>query len=258
MEAALVSLPRTPGRPRGHAKSGGRAKGSKNRRTKEVEEALRPLVPSAKRKLKALIESSDDKTAFMAVMGVLGYVYGKPVDRREIGGPGGEPIIPQLSNHEAALRIANIFGEVMRKKAAGEISNSRGRVGGQEVSHAVPALVLNDSATPDSDLPEFEAKPIEPKIGEIAYVGGFIVECTEGARSGLPPSYRILNEEKRLLTHAVAGWEGALSWIRTKAGEHADMAVRIENPSQHSLIAAEHQPDQRLPASRRPKVQRRR
>jgi hypothetical protein len=233
-------------------------KGSKNRRTKEVEEALRPLVPSAKRKLKALIESSDDKTAFMAVMGVLGYVYGKPVDRREIGGPGGEPLIPQLSNQEAALRIANILGEVMRKKAAGEITNSRGRVGGQEISHAAPALVLNNSSIPDSDLFEIEANSIEPEIGEIAYVGGFIVECVEGTRSGLPPSYRILNEEQLLLTHAVAGWEGALSWIRTKVGENADMAVRIEKPSQRLLIDAEHQPDQRLPAERLPKVQRRR
>jgi hypothetical protein len=192
----------------------------------------------------------------MAVMGVLSYVYGKPVDRREIGGPDGKPIIPQLTNEEAALRIANIFGEVMRKKAAGEKTNSRGLVGGQEVSHAAPALVLNDSATPDSNLPEIEAKPVEPEIGEIAYVGGYIVECTEGTRSGLPPLYRIFNEERRLLTNAVAGWEGALSWIRTKVGENSDMTVRIEKSSQRLLIAAGHQPDQRLPVERLPKIQR--
>ncbi len=55
----------------GFPKSGGRAKGTKNKRTTEVEQALRPLVPKAKRKLMALIDSEDDKVAYSACMGVL-------------------------------------------------------------------------------------------------------------------------------------------------------------------------------------------
>ncbi len=79
--ADVVMLPRGPGKPRGYAKTGGRQKGSKNRRTVEVEEAVNPLVPAAKRKLKALLGSGDEKVALAAAQLVLAYRWGRPIDR---------------------------------------------------------------------------------------------------------------------------------------------------------------------------------
>ena len=82
VSADVVPLVRPPGRPRGHPKTGGRKPGSKNKRTLEVMEALSLLVPKAKRKLKALMDAEDEKVAFSACMGVLSYVFGKPVFAR--------------------------------------------------------------------------------------------------------------------------------------------------------------------------------
>ncbi len=49
--AEVVDLPRGPGRPPGQKKVGGRRKGSKNKRTVEVEMFLRPALPAAKRRV---------------------------------------------------------------------------------------------------------------------------------------------------------------------------------------------------------------
>ncbi len=104
----------TPGKPKGLPKTGGRKKGTKNRRTIEVEEALRPLVPAAKRRLKALLAADDDKVAYSAAMGILSYVYGRPIDRQQVSGaPNGEPITlstgEPADNREIARRLALIF-----------------------------------------------------------------------------------------------------------------------------------------------------
>ncbi len=127
-----VSPLRSPGRPRGYAKTGGRAKGSKNRRTKEVEEALRPLIPKAKRKLKALIDSKDDKVAYSACMGVLSYVFGKPIDRQQLSGPNDGPIrtedATKLDVRELARRTVYLLDLASRDAAES----------GQEEGHREP------------------------------------------------------------------------------------------------------------------------
>ena len=92
-----------------YGKSGGRKPGSKNKRTLAVEAALRPLVPKAKRKLKALMDAEDEKVAFSACMGVLSYVFGRPVDRKEIAGAGGDALLPQHTDREWARRVAYLL-----------------------------------------------------------------------------------------------------------------------------------------------------
>ncbi len=106
VSADVIPLVRPPGRPRGHPKTGGRKPGSRNKRTMEVMEALRPLVPRAKRKLKALMDAQDERVALSAVLGVLSYVFGKPIDRKEIGGPDGAALLPQYTEKETARRLA--------------------------------------------------------------------------------------------------------------------------------------------------------
>ena len=98
---------RGPGRPPGQAKTGGRPKGAKNRRTKEVEAFLRPALPGAKKRLKALLTSDDEQTAMKAITLVLAYVYGRPVDRREVSGPDGFEV--SLSDFEIARRLALVL-----------------------------------------------------------------------------------------------------------------------------------------------------
>ncbi len=122
----------TPGKPKGLPKTGGRRKGTKNRRTVEVEAVLRPLVPAAKRRLKALMESEDDKVAYSAAMGILSYVYGRPIDRQQVSGaPNGEPIAlstgEPADNREIARRLALIFTRADPAKLA-EVQTREGAV----------------------------------------------------------------------------------------------------------------------------------
>ncbi len=136
---------RAPGRPRGYAKTGGRKPGTKNRRTKEVEEALRPLVPAAKKKLKALIASEDDKTAYMAAMAVLSYVFGKPIDRQQLGGiPGGVPLIEPT-------RYDELYGKVeVARRVAFVLA------GGLEASHELDKMAAEEPETPPVTAPAGE------------------------------------------------------------------------------------------------------
>ena len=101
---------RRPGRPAGQKKTGGRKPGSKNKRTLEVEEAMRPVLPAAKRKLRALIESEDQEIAMKAVTMVYGYVFGKPRESRVVLGGDGGPAAQQMIEEQAA-RIAAAFGD---------------------------------------------------------------------------------------------------------------------------------------------------
>ncbi len=64
----------------------GRRPGSKNRRTVEIETLLRPMVPKARKRLLAMLKSPDDDLAFRASVMVFSYVYGRPSERREVGG----------------------------------------------------------------------------------------------------------------------------------------------------------------------------
>ena len=214
---------------------------------------MRPLIPAAKKKLKALMDSDDVKVAYSAVMGVLSYVYGKPIDRRELGGPDGKPLVPdvpKLSTLELARRILFVLDKA--KREAEEVNGPAGPAeaasgGDSGFSHLVP-----------EPAPEPEPERTEPKPGEIAYVAGFIVECIEATRPGLPLTYHIHDDERRPLTQAVGGWEGALKWIKSRAGADADMTPHISKPAPRFPEVVSGRPEQRWPASRLPVVHRHR
>jgi hypothetical protein len=100
----------------------GRRPGSKNKRTVEVELALRPMLPRAKRKLAELLQSDDPETAYKALALTFGYIFGKPTERvsAEVSGPDGQPIQTQeLGYDEAARRIAFLL-VAGREKARAE------------------------------------------------------------------------------------------------------------------------------------------
>ncbi len=91
----------------------GRRPGSKNKRTVEVELALRPMLPRVKRKLAELLQSDDPETAYKALALTFGYIFGKPTERvsAEISGPDGGPVETrsELSMMEASRRIAYLL-----------------------------------------------------------------------------------------------------------------------------------------------------
>ena len=53
---------------------------------------LRPLVPGAKKRIKALLESDDPEIVLKVATMIFQYVFGKPAERKEISGPDGDPI----------------------------------------------------------------------------------------------------------------------------------------------------------------------
>jgi hypothetical protein len=87
-DAASVAVERRGGRPRGLPKTGGRKKGSRNRRTAEISEAMQRLSPLCVRTLKKHIKSADPLVSQSAMKIALSYAHGRPVERREIGGSG--------------------------------------------------------------------------------------------------------------------------------------------------------------------------
>ena len=93
-------LKRGPGRPPGQKKSGGRRLGSRNKRTVAGEQVLKPLVPGAKRRIKALLQADDPEIALKCAQLVLSYVFGKPTERRELTGPDGKPLHEPVSDRE--------------------------------------------------------------------------------------------------------------------------------------------------------------
>ena len=122
----VVPLPRQPGRPRGLPKTGGRKPGTRNRRTIEVEEAMRPLEPRARRALRTLLETGEPDVRLKAAGLVLAYCWGRPVDRRELSGPDGRPLAfgaePQSHGErteELARRLAYLHSVVADGAGAG-------------------------------------------------------------------------------------------------------------------------------------------
>lgn len=111
-----AALPRSPGKPKGYPRppGAGRKPGTRNKRTVEVEMLLRPTVPAARRRLRAIINDpkADPDTVLTAIRLLFGYVFGKPRERTEISGPDGQPITSRsrvessaADVHEAARAI---------------------------------------------------------------------------------------------------------------------------------------------------------
>ena len=217
-------LARAPGRPRGYPKTGGRKRGSKNRRTKEVEEALRPLVPKAKRRLKALMDAGDEKVAYSACMGVLSYVFGKPIDRKEIGGPDGAPLIDQTRYDELCGTI-----EVARRVAfvmAGGIEAKR------ELDKAdAPRIDTDPKPIPEpepepetvTEAPEPPVEPTDPHLPKHAYI---YIEEGERERSGERAWLAMEGRDVLYTFHGADARQQARAWVAMKF--NASPAEEIE------------------------------
>ncbi len=159
--ATVVDLPRGPGRPKGLPKTGGRPKGARNRRTKEVEAVLRPLIPGAKKKIKALLGSEDEEIALKAVQMLFAYVFGKPVDRREISGPDGAPTYrgELLGTMESARQILFALRQGVAAKA--ELDEAEARTFNPE-PEPIPAPEPEPETT--TERPEPPGEPAEPPL----------------------------------------------------------------------------------------------
>ena len=221
--ADVLSLVRPPGRPKGHAKTGGRKSGSKNKRTLEVLEALRPLVPRAKRKLKALMDAEDEKVALSAVMGVLSYVFGKPIDRKEIGGPDGAPLIETrreelFSTMEQARRIAFVLG--MGDVAKQELDKMDAPVVDTEPKPIPAPEPEPETAT---EAPEPLAKPTEPALPKHAYI---YLEEGERERSGERAWLAMEGRDVLNTFHGADARQQARAWVAMKF--NASPAEEIE------------------------------
>ncbi len=134
----------------------GRPKGVKNKRTVQVEKWLRPLLPGAKRKLKALVSSDDDSVALKASLAVVAYIYGKPTQRQELTGADGSPVLERIERvivEEPSRVIAAPAGrESVNRQPAAVLLNGEGYPREQEA----PAGPV---ATPTKSKPKIFTVP---------------------------------------------------------------------------------------------------
>ncbi len=240
--AQVVDLPRGPGRPTGEKKTGGRKKGSKNRRTVEVEMFLRPALPAAKRRVKELLASKDEEIALKTATLLLGYVFGKPRERRELSGPDGGAIETRATQIlEASQRVSEAFtevadttdpGEVMTDESVGAVQAVNFLLAQREAAeHAqtpvrtsTPA-VADDAAPepspqPEAPAPEPEAQgdPEAPPEGHtLSFVEGTlcIVGCPP-CREGLPPIYEVRTVGGSMVRRA--NFDKALELVKRHSG----------------------------------------
>ncbi len=213
--AQVVDLPRGPGRPGGQKKTGGRKKGSKNRRTVEVEMFLRPALPAAKRRVKELLASKDEEIALKTATLLLGYVFGRPRERRELSGPDGSPIEQRTEIIEASQRVVAAMAGVANEAAPAEALGDEGLRGVQAINFLqaqreaaeragqpvapTPAPVedrtVEASSQPEESTRESEVQgaPEPPLEGHtLSFIEGnlCIVDCPPD-RDGLPPIYEV-------------------------------------------------------------------
>ena len=154
----------------------GRRPGSKNKRTVEVELALRPMLPRAKRKLAELLQSDDPETAYKALALTFGYIFGKPTERvsAEVSGPDGQPIQTQeLGYDEAARRIAFLL-VAGREKARADGAPSLQVIEGDAAPRPVPPPapqpprpMLSTYTPPPPDDPDAIAAQREERIASL-------------------------------------------------------------------------------------------
>ncbi len=265
--AQVVDLPRGPGRPTGEKKTGGRKKGSKNRRTVEVEMFLRPALPKAKARIKALLDSEDQELALKAASLVLGYVFGKPRERRELSGPDGGAIETRATQIlEASQRVSEAFtevadttdpGEVMTDESLGAVQAVNFLLAQREAAeHAQNSVrtstpaVADDAAPepspqPEAPAPEPEAQgdPEAPPEGHtLSFVEGTlcIVGCPP-CREGLPPIYEVRTVGGSMVRRA--NFDKALELVKRHSGADLGRWV-LQEPrpepgvSRHDQLAA--------------------
>lgn len=79
---------------KGCAKTGGRAKGVRNKNTFEIKEAARLHGPEAIKKLLFLMRHGENETVQLAAAnGLLDRGFGRPAQAVAVGGPDGGPVV---------------------------------------------------------------------------------------------------------------------------------------------------------------------
>ena len=181
------------------------------------------------------MESGDDKVAYSAVMGVLSYVYGKPIDRRELGGPDGQPLVPDVPKL-STLELARRMAFVLRMGA----DSVKGGNDPANPAEAAPGGVSGFSQPTSEPAPEPEPECTELELGEVAwFTTGCSIRCEEPQRDGLPVQYLVYDSGGGRLTSSTGGWQGAVAYVRALAGD-GDMSMTITKPEPS-------RPDQRGP-----------
>jgi hypothetical protein len=161
--------PRKPGRPPGLPKTGGRAKGTRNKRTVIGSEALRSLAPKAKKTLSKLLEAGDVETRARAAALVLAYVYGKPRENVETHNTNVSTTETTLTHQieeaddplETARRLAHIGFQAERWIA--DYIRSPGR-------HGEPIVVIEAPRTSEPALAPTDAAPVAPAPASVLEV----------------------------------------------------------------------------------------
>ncbi len=240
--AEVVNLPRGPGRPTGQRKTGGRKPGSKNKRTRAGEQVLRPLVPGAKKRIKALLESDDPEIVLKVATMIFQYVFGRPTERRELSGPDGQAIETRATQIlEASRRVSEAFtevadtpdpGEVMTDESLGAVQSVNFLLAQREAAEHAQNPVRTSTPTVAVDaVPEPSSQPVEstlePEVqGEpeapperhtlaFAETDFHIVGCPPD-REGLPPVYELRSRSGGLVRRGP--FDHVLDLMRKQAG----------------------------------------
>jgi hypothetical protein len=195
----------------------GRPKGSKNRRTVLGRDFMNSLKPAAKKRLREILQGKDDELAMKAAELTLAYVYGKPVQTREIGGLDGEPLNggELLSPLELARAIA--FALERGVRAAGEPADAPQA---PEPPKALPSPILDTALSQaPADGPPFNVydlpagQPPAPKPGHrVCFMDGWHIVNTGTADQ---PTFEARKDHEICRKGA---WQWCLALVERKAG----------------------------------------
>ena len=86
----------------------GRKKGQKNRPITFAADAVRPLIPLARRRLRQLLHSENEEIVYKTATRILEHAYGRPMQHKVVGGDGQAPIKTETvrpDDRELAARI---------------------------------------------------------------------------------------------------------------------------------------------------------
>ena len=226
----VVSLPRSPGRP----------KGSKNRRTKAVEALWDPIARRMGRKLEkrfnAELEKGDNCDLSFCLgffKEASGYAWGQPTRRSEVSGPDRNPIQTEVTNaiasdnRELARRLALIFSRASPKAhlAASEAATSNfseSLNGAPPLQDALEADLRRDAPTDEKASPESSEAtggafgPAPPPEGQSLWFDVLEVRNVGPVREGLPYMYAVRRGEKEIKR---GNWDTSLAQARKLIGE---------------------------------------
>lgn len=251
--------------PFGEPRPRGRPKGSKNKRTKAVEDAMRPLEPRAKRCLKELLDSDDEAIRLKAAELVYAYRYGKPKHRSELSGVDGAPIRQETQIIEASKRVAQVMAGAANKNEPKEALGDEGLRAAQALNYLHARMESAESPKPllapttptqnakvtqrpsvDSVDPICDLTPPEPpSVGSTLRFqnSDWHILGRPPQRPGLPNRY-----ELRCATGLVCGgtFDHCLTKLRQRMGEDlGDWSIQeptpepdLSRPDQHAAKRA--------------------